>query len=114
MFSFLQVTRQHGRAEYKPFTVCAKDKGGDKKETEKNREAYCSCSSSVFAAKRKKEKERQPEAKQRVKIGLKFIRRAQKERFSASGSPFEKRQRLANKFAEAISSGFCRRRHLVS
>lgn len=45
-----------------------------------------------------------------MKIGLKFIRRAQNERFSASGSQFEKRQRLANKFAEAISSGFCRRK----
>lgn len=68
---------------------------------------------SVHFQKKKKGKGRQPEAKQRVKIGLKFIRRAQKERFSASGSLFEKRQQLANKFAEAISSGFCRRRHLV-
>lgn len=84
-----------------------KDKGRDKKEKEKS-----SCSSLVFTVK-KTEKERQPEAKQRVKIGLKFIRRAQKERFSASGSLFEKWQRLTNKFAEAISSGFCRRRHLV-
>lgn len=108
MFSFLQ-----SEADYKPFTVCAKTKVETKKKKKKGKRIAAAPLRCSLWKKKEKERERQPEAKQRVKIGLKFIRRAQKERFPASGSLLEKRQRLANKFAEAISSGLCRRRHLV-
>lgn len=89
-----------------------KDKGRDKKEKENKGKRIAAAPLQRSRWEKKKKKKRQPEAKRRVKIGLKFIRKAQKDGFSISGSLFEKRQRVAHQFAEAIGRGFCRRRHL--